>query len=235
MVLLLFACKADPSGVWLFHLAETPDAEDCATTVSHDFVGAGLPGEDIDESEWQISETATWSESSLFGLVSALSEGYTLLLDGRIYTSADGATFTHSRASEDDESWIHPSGYQWSSSASASLEMTVTANLEEGWSGTWSSVDSTIEDYEESDGWSEEIGIGTTGQIPSDDHLVEEDDTGTEVPVSNLFEEIDCADDPCQLSISTDCSIDWSLSAELTSLTAEDFEAVAGYETDAGY
>ena len=235
MFVLLLACAPDPSGVWLFHVAETPEAEDCGTTVSHNFIDAGLPTEEIDESEWEISESAAWSEAAHFGLVSRAGEGFTLLLDGRIYDSEDGAAFTHLRSTEDDESMVHPSGYQWRASERSSLEVTITATLEQGWTGTWSSLDSATEDYQESDGWSEEIGIGATGQIPSATWLVEEDDTGAEVPVDNLFEELDCADEPCQLAVETECTLEFALSAELTDLTAEDFEAVAGYETDAGY
>lgn len=235
MLLFLFACSADPSGVWLFHLAETPDAEECSTTVSHNFIAAGLPAESLDDSEWEIEASSTWSESSLFGLVSGAGAGYTLLLDGRIYESADGASFTYARSAVDDESWSHPSGYVWNASGAASVERVVSANLEEGWTGTWSSVASTSEDYEESDGWSEEIGIGAVGQIPSGEHLVEDDGADGEVAVDNGFDTLDCADEPCQLTITTDCAIEWSLSAELTDLAAEDYEAVAGYETDAGY
>jgi len=235
MLLLLTACSTDPSGVWLFHLAETPDGEDCGTTVSHNFIGAGLPTEEIDESEWEISESATWSESSLFGLVSATAEGFTLLLDGRIY-EGDGETFTHVRTTDEDQRWTHPTGYQWSASETSTLELKATSTLEKGaWTGSWSAVDSQVEDYEESDGWSEDIGIGTTGQIPAATVLVEQDEAGDEVPVANLYEELDCADEPCQLSIATDCATEWGLSGELTDLSAEDFEAVAGYETDAGY
>ena len=45
----------------------------------------------------------------------------------------------------------------------------------------------------------------------------------------------DCSDDPCELQVESSCSLSFTLSAERTDLSAEDFEAVEPFEREAGY
>lgn len=233
MTLLLLACAQNPEGVWLFHISETPDDADCATSVSHNALAAGLPAEIEDEDEWERSDSETWSEAELFGLVTATSTGWVLLLDGGIYeASAEDETpvFREEReevASSADE---HPSGYVYEADATATRTRTIT--LGEG--ASWDVESNDEATWAESDSWADDIGVGATGAIPFGDWLVVDDGAGGTAAAANAYDVLDCADEPCQLQVTETCSSSWVVRATKTELSPEDFEAVEPYETDPG-
>ncbi|MCP4807008.1 MAG: hypothetical protein GY913_26830 [Proteobacteria bacterium] len=230
---LLVACAQNPEGVWLFHISETPDDAACGTVVSHNFVGAGLPAQALDEDEWELADSVTWSEAELFGLVSATDTGWVLLLDGGIYEASaedESLVFVEEREELSDANAQHPSGYVFEASMAKTAVRSVS--LDEG--ATWDVDSSDERSWAESDSWSEDIGIGANGEAPVGDYLVVDDGAGGEMAANNGFDVVDCADEPCQLSVSTVCSQSWVVRATKTDLSAEDFESVEPYETDAG-
>ena len=68
MFVWIAAC-ASPEGVWLFTLGVDPDVpEDCASTVSHNFIDAAEPGEIAsDDDSWTSRETTTLSDQAFLG------------------------------------------------------------------------------------------------------------------------------------------------------------------------
>jgi hypothetical protein len=238
--LMLLACSGDPEAVWLFSIEEEVSDADCETTVSHNFVAAGLPFEEQDEEVWDLAESSSLSAHVLYGLVHQTASGWTLLLDGEIYeaspSESETLSFVAEYRTESSESEEHPSGYVFESGAEQELSLGVDLLVDGPLaSGTWSSEEQARLEVAESDGFSaEEVGFAT-GQIPSDDYLVEDDGADGLQPALNEADVPDCSDDPCELQVESSCSLSFTLSAERTDLSAEDFEAVAPFERDAGY
>ncbi len=240
MFLMLLACAGNPEGVWLFSIEEEVSDADCETTVSHNFVAAGLPFEEQDEEVWDLQESVALSSHLLYGLIHQSADGWTLLLDGEIYEASVSESETLSFVGEDrtesSESQEHPSGYVYSASAEQELSLGVGLLVDgKVATGSWSSDEQARLEVAESDGFSaEEVGFAV-GQIPSDDYLVEDDGAEGLQPALNEPDVVDCGDDPCELQVDSSCSLSFSLSAERTDLSPEDFEAVEPFERDAGY
>lgn len=225
----LSACAGPDQGVWWVELEVANDGA-CSQSVAHNFIGASVPEEAVDEDPWIREQEDGASPAGFFALVTQDADGLLWTAEGQVLRgekSSEGWSLEGEHFESEDRSDSHPDGYTFSSQ----VMNTVTNRLEltqdrDTLSGSWTLVNFAEADYDESDDWSAELGQGT--QIPASSYLLLEDGT----PATNLFDFEDCSSAPCSLSVEATCSVSASMVAVRTELDAQDFEGIsdAGFE-----
>ncbi len=243
---LLAGCAGfDPTGVWLFTIAETAaTGDECDESVFHNFAEAELPEESEEESDWTEQESADQSERVTFGHIAASGDSYLLIIDGWVLPQAEGGselqhTFQWEQSELRDSSASHAAGYLFIDET----EQTETTRLvltfpetapKEGAAvitGTWESESTSLQSWEEADTWPDDEGfeIGETGQIPAGSWLVvEETDTESGELVQsaavNTRDASECSETPCVLTVNSACLYSYSLSAEHSDIDPSDID-----------
>jgi hypothetical protein len=243
MLALLTGCSG-ADGVWLFTLHVDPQAaEECISSLSHNFVDASQPAGDdtLDEDPWSSETLTEISGQAFFGLITSTADGAVLVVAGETYTGLQGEgggwTFDWTQSELVDDTDQHASGYGWTAytvvEETTAFDLTLAAGSATGELISDGSVDAT---YNESDAWGEEVAatIGSTGRIPASSYLVKDDGAGGTYPATNDLNLADCSSNPCTLGVTTACSLAVSLDAELTDLDPAAFGGIDGAGQDAG-
>lgn len=242
MLLLLSACATAPSGVWMFRMAVEPVADDaCAVSVSHNLEDAETPEEVDDESDWEESDDAAWSEQVFFGLIEQSGEGAVLIFGDSAWPGTgdkESWTFAWSTEAWDESKVTHASGYQYEHSRDEAVLSELVGSFDGAtMTGEWHEQSEVYDSWLESDVWSEEAAevVGENGEMPIGTYLVTEEWVETKeggeektVAASNTRELEECGSSTCTLSVTDACSWQFQLTGELTGLDAADFDSVSG-------
>ncbi len=257
LAMLCVGCAADPiDGIWQFSLnAVTTVQESCEETISHNFTFGWVEGDDEEEVEdeaWSEIEEESQSDEIFYGLITSTGpDAATLIIGPDAYPGvreADGGwTFTWTSLTTTNEQDAHSSGYSYSATADQTREDTFELmQAGEVLDGTWSAAVNSTQNWSETDSWSPKAlrdhlaGSGVSGQIPSFNYLVMEDDDpktiDVTVPVYNTADSYDCDSEPCMLNRIVNCGDSWQIDAVRTSLsTGEDYEGISGSGQNGGY
>lgn len=232
--ILLSGCGlvgASPKGIWMFtFIVDETTVSTCDTTIEENFVDGYVPGEGTSSgSDWTYTETFDPSDSLGFAQVETTTEGgAVMIIGGLAYPGEkveDGVwRFEWTDASTQESVAAHESGYRYAvethTESSGIIRFVPEANGIAH--GTYIADSSTSTAYVETDEYDQDLTfeIGPTGQIPSADYLVY-DDNGDEFPQENDYDVADCQATTCQLTVSDACSVEVQFDAERTDFKEE--------------
>lgn len=232
---------APAAGIWLVQVDYDADAGvECTSDIVENFTVGYVPEADApDESAWTFQQSTTGSDTLMFAQIEHTSPDQGLMIMGdRILPGEwDGTdwTFSWDDASGNTETSEHESGYKYSETSESSAKVTVKFTPGKGGAaaGKLTASGNTSESWTESDEWDTLEIVGFTGQIPSSDYLVYEEDDW-EYSQVNRGDDSDCEGDVCRLSVATACAGSNTFSATLTDYSEEDSYAyLQMYGTDA--
>lgn len=238
LLVWLVGCGSSPLGTWLF-FREVPEfvGDECATSVSHNFIGAYTPPELLQDLSWQSDSSSSVSEEVFFGRVEELGDGLVLIVGNDAYPGIEkgGGLFEFSWTGEDGDlvEQQHVTGYAFTADTLSTSTVRITGTFsKDGFLGNYDVETSTVASYQESDTWSAEAAayVGTTGQIPASSYLLRLDSTGAEAAAYNDQSAYDCSAVECFLTVQDGCAWRYPLTGEATELTPDD----AGWADDAG-
>jgi len=229
------------SGLWLFEF-ETPgdDNQVCTEAVDHNFTGATVTADD-GSGQYTSERTALDSNSLAFVRFEDHGDGTgTLVMNNLVYPGTDNEdgkwTFEWTGSSVDSQIDSHELGYDYTDDHDTTQVSTMSLTFTDG-SVTGDVVVQTLDlrAYTESDTWAEQVmkEIGDRGRIPAGTYL-EIDDGKRILPVSNGWEDSDCDDADCMLTIDSDCTTTWNASGYLTPFGEEEYDAVKNSGQTAG-
>lgn len=240
-LLLLTACGADPTGIWLIQTPVDGIGTVCDTTQGENFIYGQWPADEEEaQSDWTYTEEQTYGDDLGFGQIETMGadEAVLVLGDTVIPGAWDKAkdqwlfAWTDEESAEDGETHVAGYAYQETQQSSAYLEVRFTlldADHAEG-KITNSSVGRTT--WTETDAWdATTVGVSYT-QLPSSTYLEATDGSGT--TVENSYAATDCEDAECNLWYQTTCSIDEEFSATRTDYEGEDVYGYLQYATQPG-
>ncbi len=255
--LLLGACKKDEAAAMDtastssgtidgIYMVEVPieSNDNCTDTIEHNFADAYLPD---DNEEWTNDTSSAQSSSLTFIQIIQIDEENAILIwenDAFPGTGEDEDwTFLWSGEESNSTSESHESGYEFSTSTSATSSVVFAAEFDEGeLSGTWESVSRTNTQWTESDTWSKTLlaspQLGETGQIPSALYLVVDMEqlnpkTGQTMIIegaaqTNEWDSFDCTAEPCSLKVVAACEGSYEITGVWTGYTEDDAKAYEG-------
>lgn len=238
LLALLAACGSGIEGTWMFEITVTaPTGEECASTTTHNFVGAYEPPDAQPDLSWTSTSTGEMSDQVLFGRIEDSGEGPVLILGASsLPGTAEGKgsysfswTGTETNRTENQ----HATGYSYTQSVDDSATTTLKGTLSKGsFDGTWIEETASTAQWVESDTWSDEAAayVGTTGVIPSGNYLLRLDSTGVEVPATNTQSSYDCGEAGCTLTVQQGCAYRYDVHGTHTGFDPAD----ANWTEDAG-
>lgn len=238
LLLLLAACGGGPVGTWMF-FREIPQftGDECATSVSHNFVGAYEPPPAQDDLSWTQDESSVVSEEVSFGRIEQTGDGMVLIVGNEAFPGVDEGkgryTFTWVGEDADVLEQQHVTGYRFVSNVASATTMRISGTFDrDGFAGAWDVETSTVSTYTESDTWSKEAAayVGNPGQIPAYSYLLKLDAKGNETAATNDQTAYDCGAAECALTVQDGCSYRYPLTAVPTDLEPDD----ASWADDAG-
>jgi hypothetical protein len=237
-LLSLLACGSSIDGTWMFEVAVTlPTGEECASSASHNFVGAYQPPEAVDDLSWTSDQTGKVSKQVLFGRIEDATEGPLLILGASVLTGTAGDngaytfTWTHSETTRTENR--HATGYEFTQNVEDSATTSLEGNIaKDAFEGSWVEETASTAQWVESDTWSDEAAayVGTTGAIPSGNYLLRLDGTGAEVAATNGQSSYDCGDAGCSLTVQQGCAYHYDVHGVRTGFEPSD----ANWTEDAG-
>lgn len=240
---LLTGCGGgDIEGIWHFYLAyaETPD-DQCVTDLLHNFNNVYTPADEPSESDWTEASSEEHSDGEFFGSIQRSGDATILTIGTAVFEGTEVSnnqwSFHATSYSTTGDSLNHASGYVRTTEADEEADFFIEGLFDKGgFVGSSGSETTTINTWTESDAWSIELSaeIGTTGQIPVSSYLLREYE-GNIVPIVNSYDRNDCSSDPCTLSLSTECSMSWSMSAHITDLPPDGWDVVDDVNQGQGY
>jgi hypothetical protein len=227
---LLFGCAPAIDGTWMFEVAVTlPTGVECASTATHNFVGAYEPPEAQDDLSWTTSTAGEVSEEILFGRIEESGDAPVLILGTSVLAGTDkgkGAwSFSWTRSETSRTENQHATGYSYVQTVQDSALTTVAGSISAGvFDGTWTEESASTTQWVESDTWSDEAAtyVGTTGAIPSGNYLLRLDSTGAEVPATNTQSAYDCGEAGCTLTVQQGCAYQYDVHGTRTDFEPED-------------
>lgn len=235
---LLLACGSSIEGTWMFEVAVTlPVGDECASSATHNFVGAYQPPEAVDDLSWTSDQSGMVSKEVLFGRIEDGGDAPVLIVGSSVLTGTDkgkgGYSFawTHSETTRTENQ--HATGYTFVQNVEDSATTTVEGNISKGaFDGTWTEETASTAQWTESDTWSDEAAayVGTTGAIPSGTYLLRLDNTGAEVPATNAQSAYDCGEAGCSLTVQQGCAYRYDVHGTRTAFEPAD----ANWTEDAG-
>ncbi len=238
LMALLLACGSGIEGTWMFEVAVTlPVGDECASSATHNFVGAYQPPDAQPDLSWTSTVTGEVSESVVFGRIEDGGDGPVLILGTAALPGTDKGkgewafTWTQTETTRTDNQ--HATGYSFTQSIDDSATTTVAGNLSKGaLDGSWTEETASTAQWVESDTWSDEAAayVGTTGVIPSGSYLLKLDSTGVEVPATNTQSSYDCGEAGCTLTVQQGCAYRYDVHGARTSFDPAD----ANWTEDAG-
>lgn len=213
-LLLLAGCggSSDPTGLWLLNLALDPAdhaGQTCNQDVTENFAHAAWPVEEQAESNWTETESQTSTGIAVLVRIETLEDGGAVLFfaDAIFPGQEDeggGWQFgwTDEQVSSYEQTHAEGYAYQETESATAALSWSL-ALADSAVTGTWAATTDSTSDWRESDGWdSDEVGL-SSGQIPASAWLEDTEDVWASV--ENEPDSSDCDEDPCRLTVSSQC------------------------------
>lgn len=230
LLVLLLACSGGPFGTWRFTLQYTdPTGDECATTVTHNFISAYTPPPASDDPSFSETHSATYSPQVFFGRVERTATGSAMVVNGTVLEGVDkggGAwDFTWTRSAEGQDAYTHVTGYGYSDDYTDTDTVLIGGTFAKGvFTGSFNNETVSSDAYTESDTWSDEAAayIGTTGLTPASTYLLKLDESGNEVPVTNTQSAYDCSSAVCSLSVQDNCAWRYELTAEQTDFSPDD-------------
>ncbi len=238
LMALLLACGSGVEGTWMFEVTVTlPTGDECASTATHNFVGAYQPPDAQPDLSWTSAVSGEVSDQILFGRIEDGGAGPVLILGSAVLPGAKlekgGWEFSWTGTETTVTQNQHATGYSFTQSVDDSATTTLGGNLSKGvLVGSWVEESASVAQWVESDTWSDEAAayVGTTGVIPSGSYLLRLDSTGAEVPATNTQSSYDCGEAGCTLTVQQGCAYRYDLTGTRTSFDPAD----ANWTEDAG-
>lgn len=219
-------------GVWVLEVSPG-DWSNVTETVEHNFTDASVRQEDTN---WTLTEESGGSPGVAFAqILKGYGEDDQILVVGdRVYFgNKDGGIWDFVWVSEEDAtgSATHTSGYSYTESGDGTFTETLSLDLSGGdGTGTFTLDAQYTQAFTETDIWSETETGFTRGNLPSREYL-EYSEGGQ---VDNDFDDSDCADATCTLTLTNTATYSASVVLFSTDLDSEDFEGVNGAQNTEG-
>lgn len=239
MILFLAGCATTPWGTWAFTLNVTePSADDCTTTVTHNFTGAHVPESTaVDDEDWSTEDSAESSPVLFFGRIEEVGQGSMLIVGSEAlpgtYNDDGSWTFAWEGATSGSDSQSHASGYDYGHTFEKTSTLRVKGSFNnETFTGTYATEATDRNKWEESDTWSDEAAAyaGDNGDAPAGSYLVLTDGAGVEYPANNSRGAYDCDAADCSLQVEGACGYSYEISGQLTSFEGNE----SAWTEDAG-
>lgn len=238
LLLSLLGCAGADDGTWMFTLAYTADVGDeCATTVTHNFLSAYTPAAATPDLSWSETTSNDYSPQVFFGRIESTADGAALIVGTDVYPGTAGKggawTFAWDADTNGEEQYTHVTGYSFLHDYENEQGVRIEGTIKGGdFTGDWTTTTTNTNAYTESDTWSDEAAayVGTGGLTPASSYLLKLDATGTEVAASNAQSTYDCSSSSCTLTVQQGCAYSYDLTAVRTDFTGDD----EGWTSDAG-
>ena len=231
---LLTGCNS-LTGIWLFEIPYQDASLNCDTTIQENFSDGYVPqGDGPGVSDWVYTDDYEGSDAVAFGQIETYGGDAAVLVIGTavftglkegddwIFDWSDSEVITDAEEHYDGDRVDY--GYLREDQTVSTVSYTFTPSGKKSAEVKVESTGTTTTTWYESDTWSEDLAfeeIGETGQIPSRDFLVY-DDEGDSYSQTNHYEDSDCTSDVCQLQVETSCSEDGEFIAYKTDFEDED-------------
>lgn len=230
LILLAYGCAAVPFGTWLFERTlTTATGDECATTLSHNYVGAYEPAEATEDTAWSTESETVSSNEVFFGRIEGTEDGGAVLIIGSealLGSSEGGAwSFGWDASESSTEADVHAAGYQYTASVEAVATTRIAGSFDTStFTGTWDEESESTAKYTESDTWGDDAAayVGTTGQTPVSSYLLVTDAYGTETSAYNNYSSYECDTGGCALTVQYVCGYSYTMTGVLTDLLPED-------------
>lgn len=230
LLLSLIACGSPVAGTWMFTLDYTePLGDECATTVTHNYLSAYTPAAAAEDLSWSATSTSDLSSQVFFGRIEDTESGAVLVIGTEAYPGVGGKSgawdFSWTQSTAGEDHYTHVTGYSFVNTYEDASTTRISGTVKGGtFDGTFETEPSAIDAYTESDTWSDEAAayVGTGGLTPAGTYLLKLDSTGVEVAASNAQTAYDCSSESCTLTVQVGCSYSYDLHGELTDFVPDD-------------
>ena len=234
---LLSGCD-NVDGTWMFTREVTvATGDECTSGVTHDFVGAYLPSDSVEDTAWTETDTTEVSSDVFFGRVDLEGKSAVLIVGASAWPgvkqSGGSWVFSWDHNETGQESDQHETGYQYTSTYDTTYTTRVSGTFSaKTFTGTWEDTSASTSSWTESDLWSEDVAntIGTVGRVPASSYLLKLNSEGNEISASNEYATPDCDVSGCLLTVTQACGYTYDLTGAATGFS----EADAPWTSDAG-
>lgn len=229
--LMLTASCGDVDGIWMVQFSYPTEVEDCVKEATDwNFIGAQVPAESVDISLWTTEESSSISDSMAFVQIVDNGDSAVLIWNDMAYPSigaGSNGAWTFEWVAKETSSYEadHFMGYSCSEEIKFTDTTTFTVMIDGNQlAGSMTISNEVVENYEESDIWSnEEVGAEQCA-VPASSYLETIETLGTYIATTNDSLTADCSAASCVLKVEQHCA------------TSYDFTGVkTGYEDEAAY